>query len=83
MLIDNWFLDSAEGTLILFIRRKWSNCYDYHFDNKSSFPGIDIIFNLSDHLKSHDFQSRCHNTFMALHQRRNRYEYDKFVWPFV
>ena len=37
MLIDNWFVDSAEGTLILFIRRKWSNCYDYHFDNKSSF----------------------------------------------
>ena len=47
------------------------------------FPGIDIIFNLSDHLKSPDFQSRCHNTFMALHLRRNRYEYDKFVWPFV
>lgn len=50
---------------------------------KVHFPGIDILFNLSDHLKSRDFQSRCHNTFMALHQRRNRYEYDKFVWPFV
>ena len=50
---------------------------------KVHFPGIDILFNLSDHLKSRDFQSRCHNTFMALHQGRNRYEYDKFVWPFV
>lgn len=37
MLIGNWFLDSAKSTQILFIRRKWSDRYDYHFDNKSSF----------------------------------------------
>ena len=57
-MMHNRFLESGEGTPVPGTWRKWSNCFDFYFDNKVDSSGKDFILGLSDDWKSSDFQNR-------------------------
>ena len=57
-MMHNRFLESGEGTPVPGTCRKWSNCFDFYFDNKVDSSGKDFILGLSDDWKSSDFQNR-------------------------